>query len=146
MTVVELQAIGSLALGAGLIPLAVVFYALVFAGAVLTEPEDRTRLGNWLAVFCAAMGTLLVCLTVMTFNRWVDLDPDTSNWVIGVTFRTIGIVAIVVALIAAHYAGPALFVRILRGPRDGDAPPVPTHPPRDVRRLIRPERWKFWNG
>ena len=118
MTTVEAQAVGSLALGAGFIPVAAVFYALVYAGAVLTRPEDRSRLGNWLAVFCGSMGTLFVCLAVITFNRWLDLDPNTSNWVIGVTFRAVGIVALIVALIAAHYAGPALVLRILRGPQD----------------------------
>ena len=64
------------------------------------------------------LGSLFGCLAVITFNRWLDLDPNTSNWVIGVTFRAVGIVALIVALIAAHYAGPALVMRILRGPQD----------------------------
>jgi MFS family permease len=140
VTVVEFQAWGSLALGAGFIPVAAVFFALVYAGAVLTRPGDRTRLGNWLAVFCGAMGTLFTCLAVITFNRWIDLDPDSSNWVIGVTFRIVGIVALVIGLIAAHYAAPALIVRILRGPNDPPDPPQTTisgFKPREQRRY----RW-----
>lgn len=109
----EWEAWGSLALGAGFIPLAATFFALIVAGALLTPKKDHTRLGNALALFCGGVGTIFVSMCVLTISRWYDLDPSQPSPIIGITSRVVGIVGLLVALYAAHISAPIIISRII---------------------------------
>src|SRR5687768_7878295 len=119
MTATDWQAWGSLALGAGFIPLATTFFALILAGQMLTPKGEHTRLGNALALFCGGVGTIFVCLSILMISRWYDLDPSVPSPIIGITCRVVGIIGLLAALIAAHIAEPIIISRILHKRSEG---------------------------
>lgn len=111
--VIHGPAITALVFGALFIPVAAVFFTLATAGRLLTDAEDRTELGTWIGIFCAALGVIFSVLACVTFARWSDFNRDPGPEGLQTFFRLIGIVALIIALVASRKVTPVIVNRIL---------------------------------
>lgn len=112
---IRINAVLSLFMAACLVPMSVVFYGLYWAGRVLTKPEYRTSLGNWLARFCFGVAIFMTAICVLTLNRWFDLKPDMGSVILATICRFVGVTALLWSLLSAHFVFPLLLQRLREG-------------------------------
>ena len=110
-----LRAVTGLIFGGAAIPFAAVFISMFIAGRVITDEEDRSDLGTNAGLFFLMVGIVLVCVSILTIARWVDLHPDPGGPdELATVVNLIGIGAIVYGIYLAFQVGPILLKYIRR--------------------------------